>query len=31
MKRDSDKCTEMMENGEDMDCSSCSCSICVME
>jgi hypothetical protein len=31
MKRDCDKCQEMSENGEDMECFECAYSICIMQ
>ena len=31
MKVDCDKCAEMSERGEDMDCLECACSICIMQ
>jgi len=31
MKKDSDKCEKLLEQGKDMDCCECSCSICIMQ
>jgi len=31
MNEDSDECVRMMEEGNDKDCSECSCSLCVVE
>ena len=29
--KDSDECEKMQENGEDMNCSDCSCSVCIAQ
>ena len=31
MKADADKCAEMSERGEDMDCLECACSVCIIQ
>lgn len=29
--KDSKRCEEMQEHGEDMDCTECSCSVCIVQ
>lgn len=31
MKEDCAKCEQMQENGEDMECFECACSICICQ
>lgn len=31
MEKDSKECEKMSDNGEDMDCCGCACSVCIMQ